>query len=278
MTSSQPDFAAIKQRQQQVWSEGDFSMVAVPLVVVSEQLCESVDLRAGQDVLDIACGSGNTAIAAARRNTTAVGIDYVPALLERGNERARAERLNVDFREGDAEALPFPDASFDTVLSTFGNMFAPDHRASANEILRVCRPGGRLGLANWTPEGKIGEMFRLASKVTPPPEGVQPPMLWGTEAHIHDLLGHAVSDLRMERRLFSMRYRSPDHWIDFHRAHFGPIHHAFERLDPDDQQVFSDELLAWLRDSNSASDGTLIVVCEYLEIVATRRSPRARPV
>ncbi len=270
MTTPGPDFTAIKQRQQQIWSEGDFSLVAVPLVVVSEHLCEAVDLRAGQRVLDIACGSGNTAIAAARRNTNVVGIDYVPFLLERARERAQAERVAIDVQDGDAEALDFPDASFEVVLSTFGVMFAPDHGKAAAELLRVCRPGGRIGLANWTPEGKIGEMFRLVAKVNPPPPGVQPPMLWGTEAHLRELMGDGIEDLRTERRMFFMRYRSPEHWLEFHRAHFGPMHHAFGQLDAAGQQHLADEVIDWITASNTATDGTLVLPCEYLEIVATR--------
>jgi SAM-dependent methyltransferase len=272
MTTTHTDLAAVKQRQQQVWSAGDFSLVAIPLVIVSEHLCETVDLRAGERVLDVACGSGNTAIAAARRNTNVTGIDYVPALLERARERAQAERIDVEFQEGDAEALPFPDDAFDVVLSTFGNMFAPDHRKSASELLRVCRPGGRIGLANWTPDGKIGEMFRLATQVTPPPEGVQPPMLWGTEKHLRDLFGEEISDLQVERRTWFTRYLSPERWLDFHRAHFGLIRTAFEQLAPDDQQRFAKEMLQWLNASNIATDGTFVLPCDYLEIVATRRA------
>jgi ubiquinone/menaquinone biosynthesis C-methylase UbiE len=272
MTTTHTDLAAVKQRQQQVWSAGDFSLVAIPLVVVSEHLCETVDLRAGQRVLDVACGSGNTAIAAARRNTSVDGIDYVPALLERARERAQAERIEIEFREGDAEALPFPDGAFDVVLSTFGNMFAPDHRRSAAELLRVCRPGGRIGLACWTPDGKIGEMFRLVTQVNPPPAGLQPPMLWGTEAHLRDLFGEAISDLQVTPRTFFMRYQSPEHWLEFHQTHFGPLHSAFGQLAPDDQQRFAKEMLQWLNASNIATDDTLVIPCDYLEIVATRRA------
>jgi SAM-dependent methyltransferase len=271
MPTPGPDFTAIKQRQQQIWSEGDFSLVAVPLVVVSEHLCEAIDLRAGQRVLDIACGSGNTAIAAARRNTTVVGIDYVPALLDRARERALSEGVAIEVQEGDAEALAFPEAACDVVLSTFGVMFAPDQARAAAELLRVCRPGGRIGLANWTPEGKIGEMFRLVAKVNPPPPGVQPPMLWGTEEHLRELLGDGIADLHTDRRTFFMRYRSPAHWLEFHRANFGPMHHAFGQLDTVGQQLLADEVTDWLTASNTATDGTLVLPCEYLEIVATRR-------
>lgn len=271
MAASLPDFTTIKQRQQRVWSEGDFSLVAIPLVVVSENLCEAVDLRAGQRVLDVACGSGNTAIAAARRNTTVTGIDYVPALLDHARERAAAERVCIEFQEGDAEALKFPNGAFDVVLSTFGSMFAPDHRGAANEMLRVCRPGGSIGLANWTPEGKIGEMFRLVAGVSPPPPGVQPPMLWGTEEHVRKLLGDGISNFHMERRIFFMLHTSPEQWLDFFRTYFGPVNQAFGQLDPAGQQRFAAELLEWLAASNIATDGTLVIPCEYLEVVAVGR-------
>lgn len=271
MTPLGPDFTAVKQRQQQVWSKGDFSLVAIPLVVISENLCEAADLRAGQRVLDVACGSGNTAIAAARRNTTVTGIDYVPALLDRARERAQAERVDIDFQEGDAETLAFPDNAFDVVLSTFGVMFAPDHAKAAAELVRVCRPGGTIGLANWTPEGKVGEMFRLVAKTNPPPPGLQPPIRWGTEAYLRELLGDGIVDLRTNRHTYVMRYRSSQHWLDFHRSHFGPIHHAFDQLDTGGQQRLAEEILDWLDASNTATDGTLVLPCEYLEVIATRR-------
>ena len=195
----------------------------------------------------------------------------MPALLDRARERAKAERATIDFQDGDAEALAFPDGDFDAVLSTFGVMFAPDHGRAASELLRVCRPGGTIGLANWTPEGKIGELFRHVSKVFPPPKGVQSPMIWGTEEHLRELFGDGISELRIERRTFFMRYTSPEHWLDFHRTNFGPVHHAFGQLDPDGQQRFAAELLEWLWASNIATDGTLVLPCEYLEVVALRQ-------
>ena len=273
MSTSVPDLSTIKQNQQKVWSEGDFSLVAIPLVIVSENLCEAADLRAGQRVLDVACGSGNTAIAAARRNTSVVGIDYVPALLDRARERAAAERLDITFQHGDAEALDFPDGAFDVVLSTFGVMFAPDHHTAAREMLRVTRPGGKIGLANWTPEGRIGELFRLVSEHAPPPPGLQPPVLWGTEGHLRDLLGDGVSDLHIERRHFVMRYRSPQTWLDFHRTNFGPMHHTFEGLDTVGKKLLTDKLIDWVAAATTASDGTVTLPCEYIEVTATLRNP-----
>ena len=197
---STPELAAIKQRQQQAWAAGDFAVVGTGQQIVGEALCEAVDLRAGSRVLDVACGAGNTALAAARRFAEVVGVDYVPALLARGRERAAAERLPVAFQEGDAEALPFPDASFDVVLSTFGVMFAPDQAQAAAELLRVCRPGGTIGLANWTPEGFTGQSSAIRNRYAPPPPGLAPPGRWGTEDGVRALLGEGVADVRAERR------------------------------------------------------------------------------
>jgi len=266
-----PDFTAIKLRQQRTWASGDFAAVGGRLVIVGETLCEAVDLRAGSRVLDVACGSGTAALAAARRACDVTGIDYVPALLERGRERAAAERLTVDFLEGDAEALPFADASFDVVLSTFGVMFAPDQGQAAAELLRVCRPGGTIGLANWTPEGMNGKMFALNARYLPPPPGMSPPGRWGTEDGIRDLLGHGVDDLRFERPKFVFRDRSPRHWLEFFRTNFGPVKGVFDTIDAAGQEAYAADLLALMDQHNQADDGTLVAGAEYLEVVATRR-------
>lgn len=271
MATPAPDFAAIKQRQQQTWASGDFSKVATPLVIVGEMLCEAVDLRAGNEVLDVACGSGTAALAAARRFCVVTGVDYVPALLERGRERAAAERMEIEFVEGDAEALPFDDASFDVVLSTFGVMFAPDHAKAAAELLRVCRPGGKIGLANWTPEGQVGEMFRLTSSYMPPPPGLIPPTRWGTEEGLRTLFGDGIGDLSIERRHFNFRSLSPEHWLAFFREFFGPVKRTFEALDEAGQEGYATDLVDMIRRSNRADDGTVVVASEYLEAVAVRR-------
>ncbi|CAA9553547.1 MAG: Methyltransferase type 11 [uncultured Thermomicrobiales bacterium] len=265
-----PDLSAVKGRQQQMWSAGDFSKVATPLVIVGECLCESVDVSAGQRVLDVACGSGTAALAAARRNCVVTGVDYVPALLARGRERATVEGLEVDFRDGDAEQLPFPDASFDVVLSTFGVMFAPNQEQAASELLRVCRPGGTIGLANWTPEGRVGEMFRLTAKYLPPPPGLKPPARWGTEQGLRELFGTGLADLRIERRHFVSRYRDAEEWLTFFRTYFGPVVTAFATLDTAGQQAFATEMTALMNAQNEAADGTLKVRNEYLEAVVTR--------
>lgn len=265
-----PDFAAIKARQQATWSSGDYAAVALSVNVVAESLCEAVDLRAGARVLDVATGSGNTALAAARRHTDVIGVDYVPSLLQRGRERAAAERVRVDFREGDCEALPFGDAEFDSVLSTFGVMFAPDHVRTANELARVCKPGGKIGLAHWTPEGLIGQLFAIVGRYVPPPAGVTSPLAWGTEKHLHELFGSRAASLRVQRNQCVFRYRSAEHWLEVFRSCYGPVHKAFEALAPAQQTELARELVAGMSRMNRSGDATLAVPSEYLEIVIVR--------
>src|SRR5262249_19023785 len=225
-----PDFAAVKGRQQSIWASGDFSVVASRIVFQAEHLCETADLQAGWRVLDVATGSGNAAIAAARRGCEAVGVDYVPALLQRGRLRAEAEHFDVRFVEGDAEDLPFPDASFDAVLSIYGVMFAPAHRRAAAELAGVCRPGGRIALASWTPDGFIGETLRIFSRYLPPAPGLEPPVRWGEPGYLDSLLGHVAASVTSHRRTTVFRFRSPEENVDFFRAHYGPTLRAFESL------------------------------------------------
>jgi ubiquinone/menaquinone biosynthesis C-methylase UbiE len=264
------DLAAVKQRQQQTWASGDFAAVGARALLMSELLCEAVDLHGGERVLDVATGSGNTALAAARRFGAVTGVDYVPALLERGRIRADAEGLPVTFQAGDAEALPFPDASFDVVLSTFGVMFAPNQPLAAAELLRVCRPGGRIGLTNWTPDGFAGELFRCTTQYLPPPPGLAPPTRWGTNEGLRALFGDGVTELTITPRAHVFRYPSPQHWIDFFRTYFGPTRHAFAALDATGQAALERDLLALLDRCNRADDGTLVVPSDYLEVVASR--------
>jgi len=264
------DLHAVTQAQQQVWSQGDFSLIGNLVVLVSETLVEAADVRAGERVLDVACGSGNTAIAAARRTWAPVtGLDFVPALLERGRERAAAERLEVEYVEGDAQALPFGDGAFDAVLSTFGAMFAPDHRRTADELLRVCRPGGRVAMANWTPNGFVGRLFETVARHAPPPAGVASPVLWGTDARLRELFGDRVSGIAIERRMLVQRFYSPEHWIEVFRTWFGPMKMAFERVGPDGEQALHDDLVACAREHTTAEE-TLVIPSEYLEVVAVK--------
>ena len=268
---TQPDLRAIKTRQQGAWSSGDYAIVGTTLQIVGETLCEALDLRAGQKVLDVAAGNGNITLAAARRWCDVVSTDYVPALLERGRERAAAERLAIEFRQADAEALPFADASFDVVVSTFGVMFTPDQDKAATELLRVCKPGGKIGLANWTPEGFIGQLFKSIGKHMPPPTGVKSPALWGTGERITELFGAQASSIQLEQRDFVFRYRSAQHWVDVFKTYYGPLLKTFGSLEPQAQAALTDDLLALLKQFNRSGDKTIVVPSKYLEVVVTRQ-------
>jgi ubiquinone/menaquinone biosynthesis C-methylase UbiE len=265
------DLAAVKARQQGAWSSGDYAIIGTTLQIVGEQLCEALDLRAGQTVLDVAAGNGNASLAAARRWCEVVATDYVPALLERARERAMAERLDISFQEADAEALPFPNGSFDAVVSTFGVMFTPNQERAAAEMVRVCRRGGKIGLANWTPDGFIGQVFRTIGKHVPPPAGVKSPALWGTRARIAEWFEPHASSIKQAERSFAFRYRSPYHWLDVFRSYYGPVLKTFAALQPAQQEALGDDLLALVARFNRAGDGTMVVPSDYLEIVVTRR-------
>ncbi len=264
------DLAALKTRQRAAWASGDYAVIGTTLQIVGESLAEACDLRSDERVLDVAAGNGNATLAAARRGCRVTSTDYVGALLERGAERAAAERLQVDFKEADAEALPFDDAGFDAVLSTFGVMFAPDHQKSAAEMLRVCRRGGRIGLANWTPEGFIGQLLRTLGKHVPPPAGVQSPALWGAEAHLRSLFGDGAS-VAVTKRIFNFRYRSAAHFIDVFRSWYGPVHKAFAALPAEQGAALERDLTELLNSLNRAGPESLVVPSEYVEVVATRR-------
>jgi ubiquinone/menaquinone biosynthesis C-methylase UbiE len=265
------DLSAVRKAQQQTWSEGDFAMVAGLVMMVSEELAEALAIVPGERVLDVACGSGNAALAAARRSWGGVvGVDFVPALLERGRERAAADRLDVEFVEGDAAELPFGDGEFDVVTSVFGAMFAPEHDRAAAELLRVCKPGGRIGMANWTPDGDVGKMFMTLAKHAPPPPGVQSPLAWGTEDHLREVFGDGISDLRLERRVSRQTYRSPEHWLDFFRTYFGPTKMAFERVGAEGEEALAADMVAFLEQSNLAGERALVMEPEYLQVIATR--------
>lgn len=266
-----PDFAAIKQRQQATWASGDFAVIGVTLQIVGEMLAESADVRAGERVLDVAAGNGNATLAAARRFAQVTSTDYVPALLEKGRVRAEAEGLPVEFKVADAEHLPFADGSFDVTLSTFGAMFTPDHTGPAREMLRVTRSGGRIGMANWTPEGFIGQLFKVIGAYVPPPAGLQSPALWGTEPHIVELFGTQAQDIRTVRRNFNFRYRSAAHWLQVFRDYYGPTHKAFAALDQAGQARLEADTTKLLERLNIAGPGSLVVPGEYLEVVITKR-------
>ena len=268
---SAPDFAAIKQRQQATWASGDYAVVGTTLQIVGETLAEAADVRAGDLVLDVAAGNGNATLAAARRFAEVTSTDYVPALLDKGRVRAAAEGLQVNFQTADAEDLPFPDGSFDVAVSTFGAMFTPDHTRPAREMLRVVRNGGRIGLANWTPEGFIGQLFKVIGAYIPAPAGLKSPALWGTEPHIVELFGTQAADIRTVRKNFNFRYRSPAHWLQIFRDFYGPTHKAFAALDGAGQNALEKDITALLNRCNTAGDASLVVPAEYLEVVVTKR-------
>jgi SAM-dependent methyltransferase len=265
------DLAAVKTRQRAAWSTGNYAVVGTTLQLVGENLCEALDVRSGARVLDVAAGNGNATLAAARRWCEVTSTDYVPSLLESGRERAQAEGHAVKFQEADAENLPFADASFDAVLSTFGVMFTPNQDQAATELARVCKPGGRIGLANWTPDSFIGQLFKTIGKYVPPAPGVRSPALWGTQGRLEELFGASAREIRCTSREFAFRYRSPAHWIEVFRTYYGPMNKAFGALDADKQAAFTQDLLALMESGNRSGDATLVLPSEYLEVVITRK-------
>jgi ubiquinone/menaquinone biosynthesis C-methylase UbiE len=265
------DLAAVKTRQQSAWSAGNYAVVGTTLQIVGEELCEALDLRSGSRVLDVAAGNGNATLAAARRWADVTSTDYVGSLLVSGRTRAQAEGHAIRFQEADAENLPFPDASFDAVLSTFGVMFTPDQDRAASELARVCRPGGRIGLANWTPESFIGQLFKTIGKYLPPAPGVKSPALWGTKARLEELFGKTAKEIRTTSRQFNFRYRSPEHWIEVFRTYYGPMNKTYAALDAGRQAAFTQDVLALMARDNRSGDATLVLPSEYLEVVIDRK-------
>jgi ubiquinone/menaquinone biosynthesis C-methylase UbiE len=270
-TSNAVDLAALKNKQRIAWSSGDYAIIGTTLQIVGEALCEAVDLRSNHRVLDVAAGNGNATLAAARRFAYVISTDYVVSLLERGRERAKAERLPIVFQEADAEALAFEDASFDVVLSTFGVMFTPNQELAAGELMRVCRKGGKIGMANWTPESFIGQLFKTIGKFVPPAPGIRSPALWGTRAHLEMLFGPKAI-IAAERKNFIFRYKSPKHWVEIFRSYYGPVVKAFAAIDPEARNALEADLYALLDTLNIATDGTLVIPSEYLEVVITKKN------
>jgi ubiquinone/menaquinone biosynthesis C-methylase UbiE len=273
VTTSSPaiDLASVKTRQQAAWSTGNYAVVGTTLQIVGENLCEALDLRSGARVLDVAAGNGNATLAAARRWCDVTSTDYVSSLLESGRARAQAEGHTIQFQEADAENLPFPNAAFDAVMSTFGVMFTPNQDKAASELARVCKPGGRIGLANWTPESFIGQVFKTIGKYIPPAPGVKSPGLWGTKGRLEELFGKTARQIRTTTREFAFRYRSPAHWIEVFRTYYGPVTKTFDALDAEKQAAFTRDLLALMARDNRSGDGTLVLPSEYLEVVIERK-------
>ena len=269
MPGPAPDLAAIKTRQQATWSSGDYHMIGTQIQIVSELLIEALDVHSTERVLDVATGSGNAALAAARRGCEVTGVDYVPALLERARRRAEAEGLLVEFVEGDAEALPFADVSFDVVSSVFGSMFAPDQERTAAELARVARPGGRIGVVAHAPDGFIGNLFKVIGKHVPPPAGLRSPIQWGTEERLRELFAGKIGHLRAEKRFYTFRDRSPEHFIEYWRSFYGPTLKAFEAVGESGRDGLEADMLELIGRSNAAHDGTMVVPSEYLETVIT---------
>lgn len=265
------DLAAVKTRQQAAWSTGNYAVVGSTIQIVGENLCEALDLRSGSRVLDVAAGNGNATLAAARRWCDVTSTDYVASLLESGRARAQAEGQTIEFQEADAENLPFPDASFDVVLSTFGVMFTPDQAKAASELSRVCKPGGKIGMANWTPGSFIGQVFKTIGKYIPPAPGVKSPSLWGTRERLDELFADAAQEIHVNERAFVFRYRSPAHFLEVFRTYYGPMNKTFGALDAEKQAAFSQELLGLMESRNRSGDGTLVLPSEYLEVVILRR-------
>ncbi|MET0344363.1 MAG: class I SAM-dependent methyltransferase [Polyangiales bacterium] len=266
-SAATPNFTEIKTRQQAMWASGDYAVVGTTLQIVGETLVDAADLHAGQRVLDVACGNGNAALAAARRFAEVTGIDYVPSLLARAEARARADGVSLRVVEGDAEAMPFESGSFDLVLSTFGVMFAPNHVAAARELARVTAPGGKIGLASWTPDGFIGQLFRIIGKYVPPAPGVSSPILWGTEAHLATLFEGRARVIHAERKTFDFRYLSAAHFVDVFRTYYGPTHKAFGALDPRGQAALAQDMTELMAKYNRPGATALAVPSEYLEVV-----------
>lgn len=269
-TTPAPDLAAVKAKQQIAWGTGNYAVVGTTLQIVGEQLCESLDLRSGQSVLDVAAGNGNATLAAARRWCRVTSTDYVPSLLESGRARATADGYDIVFREADAEALPFADGTFDVVMSTFGVMFTPNQAQAAAELARVCRAGGKIGLANWTPDSFIGQLFKTIGRFIPPAAGVKSPSLWGTAAHLESLFGGTVKAIHTTERQFTFRYLSSLHWIEVFRTYYGPMNRAFAALDATQQAAFTEAILELLEAGNISGDETLVLPSAYLEVIIER--------
>jgi SAM-dependent methyltransferase len=265
------DLVAVKARQHAAWSTGNYAVVGTTLQIVGENLCEALDLRSGARVLDVAAGNGNATLAAARRWCDVTSTDYVPSLLDAARARAEAEGHAILFQEADAENLPYRDASFDVVISTFGVMFAPNQTAAASELARVCKSGGRIGLANWTPESFIGQLFKVIGKYVPPAPGLQSPAAWGTQSRLEELFDGTAAQIRTSAREFVFRYRSPAHWIEVFRAFYGPVNKTFAALTGEKPAALTQDLLALMGSRNRSGDGTLVLPSEYLEVVIERK-------
>lgn len=270
-TIIQPDFSAIKFKQQAIWASGNYAIVGCTVQITGENLCEAMNLHSGESVLDVAAGNGNASLAAARRFCHVVSTDYVPALLEKAELRASADGLAIDFQTADAEKLPFDNESFDNVISTFGVMFAPNQKCCTQELVRVCRSGGKIGMANWTPTSFIGQLFKIIGKYVTPPLGVASPANWGNEAFIQEHFAGEASEIEITRKSFMFRYLSADHWVDIFRTYYGPVLKVFEMLNKEQRSALTKEIMELINNHNESGDDTMVVRSEYLEIVIVKK-------
>lgn len=266
-----PDYEAIKTKQNAAWGSGDYAKVGVMLQLVGETLAEAMELPYGAQVLDVAAGNGNVTLAMARRGYDVTSSDYVGELLDMGRGRAEAEGFDINFKVADAENLPFDDGSFTGVVSTFGVMFTPNQEQSASELLRVCKSGGRIGLANWTPDGFIGQLFKTLGRLVPPPAGVQSPARWGTQEWLEENFGNEASDISITPKTFKLRFESPMAFIDLFRTYYGPVHKAFLALEPAGQDELTQDMLALIERFNIAEDGSSIIAADYLEVLVDKK-------
>ena len=271
-TSMSPEMETLKTKLRATWMAGDFGQIARAYSPGAAEFIERLDLQSGEKVLDVACGTGNLSIPAARAGAIVTGVDIAPNLVEQAREIAKTEGLHCRFDEGDAEALPYADSSFDTVITMFGAMFAPRPEKVAEELTRVCRSGGRIAMANWTPTGFIGKMFKLTASFVPPPN-MPSPMLWGDETVVRGRLNEEIGDLQLNRRLITFNFAfSPPEVVEFFRTYYGPTQKAFAALDgnQEKQTALRRELESLWAEHNKATDGTMTVESEYLEVIAKR--------
>jgi SAM-dependent methyltransferase len=269
--AGQVDLASLSQRQKAVWFAGNYAAIAATQQIVAETLCAAASIAAAEHVLDVASGTGNAAIAAARRLAHVTAIDFVSEHLAYGRARAMAEGLPAEFRLGQAENLPFGDGMFDVVVSAFGAMFVPDQRKAARELTRVCRAGGRIALACWTPDGLMGRVHALIDRYVAPPPGTESPMQWGREDHLRDLFGARATAIAVRRRTVDVCYRSPEHWLAMAQTHYGPLNRAIDSLDLERRKALQAELVETVRSYNVAGPDTLIAPAAYLEAIVHRR-------
>lgn len=270
MIDNATDYTAIKAKQNVAWGSGDYSKVGVTLQITGEELAETMDMIADATVLDVAAGNGNATLAFARRFCNVTSTDYVPQLLDASGARAKAEGLFVNYKVADAEHLPFEDKSFDAVVSTFGVMFTPNQQQSAAELQRVVKTGGKIGMANWTPDSFIGQLFRTIGQHVPPPAGVKSPALWGSRDWIVQTFGSSCEVSSFQRKNFLFRYRSAAHFIDYFRTFYGPMQKAFEALDSSGQTALRTDIVALIDKFDISTGDSLCVSSEYAEVVLER--------